>query len=220
MKLIVMPVARLNPEDLNTSAQNLIQKLADNAADFAAAPVADLTTHRGQLNTQLGELATLEAQVKAKRLQIDATAATVRTDMNELAEWGENHTQDPVKLAKVFQLRAARTPSGPTPRVVNLTLTHGDSAGPVDAGWDSLIASGVKSCEVQTVLNPLNNDPSVGPWTQQPTVTRSTCTLGGFTSGARIWVRARGIGPSGAGDWSDPATIQEPKRSAISCSTA
>jgi len=73
-----------------------------------------------------------------------------------------------------------------------------------------LAKQGVKSYEVQTVLNPLNNDPSVGPWTPQPSVTKSKCALLGFTSGARIWVRVRGIGPAGAGPYSDPATIIVP----------
>ena len=66
MKLIVMPVARLNPDALNIAAQTLLQKLADNAADFPGAPVGNLTAHQGDMDTQLGELATLEGQVTAK----------------------------------------------------------------------------------------------------------------------------------------------------------
>ncbi|HLX62038.1 MAG TPA: hypothetical protein VKX17_12220 [Planctomycetota bacterium] len=54
--------------------------------------------------------------------------------------------------------------------------------------------------------NPLNNDPNAGTWTQQDTVTKSKTALTGFTSGARIWVRVRGIGPNGSGEWCDPAT--------------
>jgi hypothetical protein len=137
-------------------------------------------------------------------------AQTVRGDANDLGDWGEDVTTDPVKLALVFELRDAPTPAGPTPRVQNVKLSQGDAAGEIDSGWNSLGKVGVKSYEVQTCLNPLNNDPSVGPWTQQPSVTKSKCTLGGFTSGARIWQRVRGIGPSGPGDWSDPATLIVP----------
>ena len=64
-------------------------------------------------------------------------------------------------------------------------------AGAVDSGWDSLYKFGVKGYEVQTMLNPLNNDPNAGTWVQQPTVTKSSCTLTGFTSSARIWQRVR-----------------------------
>jgi len=210
MKIIKMPVSGLNPDDLNTAATNLLTKLAENVADFPAPPVTDLTTHQGNLETQLGELATLEGQVTAKRLQIDSTCTVVRADMNNLGEWGEGVTQDPIKLAKVFVLRSAPTPSGPTPRAVNLKLSIGDAAGQVDGDWDSLYRQGVKSYEVQTVINPLNNDPNSGSWAQQPTVTKSKCTLAGFASGARIWVRVRAIGPNGLGEWSDPATIIVP----------
>jgi len=210
MKLIKMPVSGLNPDELNIAAANLLTKLAENVADFPAPPITNLTTHKGNLVTELGELAALEAQVIAKRLQIDATCDSIRADMTDLGEWGEGVTQDPAKLAKVFVLRSARTPTGPTPRVTDLKLSIGDSAGSVDVAWNSLYKSGVKSYEVQSVLNPLNNDPSTGPWVQQPTVTKSSCTLAGFASGARIWVRVRAIGPNGAGDWCDPATIIVP----------
>ena len=80
----------------------------------------------------------------------------------------------------------------------------------MDGHFDSLGNQGVKSYEVQTCLNPLNNDPSVGPWTHQPTVTKSKFTVAGFASGARIWVRVRAIGTNGPGAWSDPATLIAP----------
>jgi hypothetical protein len=210
MKLIRMVLSNLNPEQLRTAAANLLTKLAENVADFPAPPVTDLTTHQGNLETQLGELATLEAQVTAKRLQIDATCESVRDEMMAIGEWGEGVTQDPAKLSKVFDLKTAPAPSGPTPRVLNLKLSIGDSAGSVDGAWNSLYKSGVKSYEVESVLNPLNNDPNSGAWVRQPSVTKSSCTLTGFTSGARIWVRVRAIGPNGTGEWSDPATIIVP----------
>ena len=200
MKLIKMPVSELNPPDLNEFARDLLQKLADNAADFPAPPITDLTAHKTTLNSLLGQVASLEAQLTSLRLQLDAACGPVRNDMNAIGDWGEGVTQDPLILSKVFALRSARTPSGPTPRVTNLQLSIGDSAGKVDSAWNSLFKMRVKSYEVQTVLNPLNNDPSVGPWVQQPTVTKSSCTITGFTSGARIWVRVRGIGPNGPGD--------------------
>lgn len=206
MKIIKMPVAMLNPGDLNAAAANFLAKLAANSTDFPSAPVTSLTTDHTALNTQIGELANLQAQVTAKSLQIDATCALVRTDMNTLGDWAEGVTQDPVKLAKVAELRSARTPAGPTPRVMNLVLSIGDASGEVDAAWDSLHKQGVKSYEVQTQLNPLNNDPNSGTWVAQAPTTKSKASLTGFTPGARIWVRVRAIGTGGIGEWSDPAT--------------
>jgi hypothetical protein len=210
MKIIKMPVAGLNAEDLNAAARALLQKLADNATDFPNPPITDLSTHNASLTSLLSQVESLEAQLTSLRLQLDAGCDPVRADMNAIGNWGEGVTQDPLILSKVFALRSARTPSGPTPRVTNLKLSIGDAAGEVDAGWDSLTKQGVKSYEVQAVINPLNNDPNAGPWVQQPTVTKSKCTVGGFTSGSRIWVRVRAIGPNGPGDWSDPATIIVP----------
>src|SRR5437868_15482706 len=80
MKIIKMPVAGLNPADLNTAAANLLTKLAANATDFPSPPVTSLTTHRTALNTQIGALASLQAQVIAKGVEIEASSAQVRDD--------------------------------------------------------------------------------------------------------------------------------------------
>ena len=206
MKIIKMPVAGMNPADLNTAAANLLTKLAANSADFPSAPVTALTTDHTALNTKLGQLASLQAEVTSKSLEIDATCALVRTDMNTLGDWAEGVTQDPAKLSLIAALRATPTPMGPTPRVMNLVLSVGDASGEVDATWDSLYKHGVKTYEVQTNLNPLNDNPNTGTWVPQAPTTKSKTALTGFTPGARIWVRVRGIGTGGIGEWCDPAT--------------
>ena len=209
MKIIKMPVSELSPAALRVYIEALLAKLTAQATIFATPPAA-LATSLAVLVGLLNDLDNLEAQVTAKLLVIAGAAGTVRNNANALGDWAEGVTTDAAKLALVFDLRSARTASGPTPRVENVKLSRGDSAGEVDSGWDSLAEAGVKSYEVQTVLNPLNNDPSTGPWVQQPSVTKSKCTLGGFTSGSRVWQRVRGIGPAGPGDWSDPATVIVP----------
>jgi len=115
-------------------------------------------------------------------------------------------SNDPAKLSLIAQLRATPTPMGPTPRVTNLLLSVGDASGEVDAHWDSLYKQGVKTYEIETQLNPLNNDPMTGTWVHQPSTTKSKTALTSFTPGARIWVRVRGIGTGGTGEWCDPAT--------------
>ena len=205
MKIIKLMVAAMNAVDLNTEAKNFLKRLADNVAIFANPPAA-LGASRAILNTKLEEKASLEAQVISKGIEVEDAAAVVRKDMNDMGDWCEGVTEDPAQLSKVAPLRSDRTPAGPTPRVTGLDLTHSDAAGHVDAGWNSLYKSGVKSYEVQTMVNPLNNDPNTGTWVQQPTVTKSSCTVSGFASGSRIWARVRAIGPNGPGEWSDPAT--------------
>jgi len=50
-------------------------------------------------------------------------------------------------------------PMDPTPCVTNLLLSVVDASGEVDAHWDSLYKQGAKTYEIETQLNPLNNDP-------------------------------------------------------------
>lgn len=203
MKIIKMPVAGLNPDDLNLAAKNLLNSFAVNATDFPAAPVADLATNHAALDTKLGELDSLEACVTTKRLEIAAACGRVRKNMNALGDWAESVTKDHGKLGKVAALRAARTPAGPIPHVTKLKITHTDAPGVVVPMWASLYKSGVKSYEVQTLLN---GDPLTGTWVHQASVIKAKCTVTGLTSGARIWVRVRGIGTSGPGNWSTPVS--------------
>ena len=49
-------------------------------------------------------------------------------------------------------------------------------------------------------------DPVAGPYATAEQTTASKATLTGRTSGSRVWVRVRGVGPKGPGPWSDPAT--------------
>ena len=206
MKIIKMPVASLNPADLNAAAAVLLTRLADNHTDFPSPPVTALTADHTALNTKLNELASLQTQLAAKSMEIDATCVLVRTDMNALGDWAEGVTQDPAKLVLIAPLRATPTPMGLTPRVMNLLLSIGDMATEIHAHWQSLAKQGVKTYDVQTQLNPLNNDPNSGTWVPQPSTTKSKSALTGFTPGARIWVRVRGVGTGGIGEWSDPAT--------------
>ncbi len=105
-------------------------------------------------------------------------------------------------------LAAPRTPAGPTPRVQNVRLTVGDSVGTIDVAWNSLLRK-ASSYQLQSATN-LAGDPNTATWTNHDPVTKSSTTLGPFTSGTRLWIRARAIGTNGPGDWSDPATIIVP----------
>ena len=203
MKIIKMPVAGLNPEDLNLAAKRLLNSFAINTTDFPAAPVADLTTNQAALNTQNNELDALVAEVTSKRLEIADTCGRVRSAMNQLGEWAESVTHDPGKLGKVAPLRAGRTPAGPLPHVTKLKITHPDAPGVIVPRWASLYRAGVKSYEVQTLLT---GDPLTGAWVHQASVLKAKCTLPGLPTGARVWVRVRGIGTSGPGDWSTPVS--------------
>ena len=62
------------------------------------------------------------------------------------------------------------------------------------------------TAQAQVPLNRISVDPfTATTWQNKTSVTKSKTTLTGLTSGAKIWVRVRAIGPAGAGTWSDPA---------------
>jgi hypothetical protein len=89
--------------------------------------------------------------------------------------------------------------------VLNLVVTAGDNDGSLDASWDAL--RGANSYEIQTSVDPVTPT----SWTFKMSATRSSATLAGLTSGAKMWVRVRAIGASNStGPWSDPATKTVP----------
>ena len=102
-------------------------------------------------------------------------------------------------LSASLAVRAVKTPQTVPVAVQNLSLSVGDNAGTLDAHWDFL--DNAKSYEVQTSPDPFTSTSFV----TADTVTKSSTTLAGLTSGAKIWVRVRGINSAGKGAWSDPA---------------
>ena len=96
-------------------------------------------------------------------------------------------------------MRASRQPQSVPDPVQNLSVTAGDNSGELDAQWDP--PGNAKSYEVQTSADPFSD----ATWKTTETVTNSKAALMGLTSGAKIWVRVRGINSAGKGAWSDPA---------------
>jgi len=85
-------------------------------------------------------------------------------------------------------------------QVHNLTVTTGDSDGLLDVHWDP--ASAAKSYEIESSPEPM----TAGSFTHKDTVTKSSVTLTGFTSGTRVWLRVRAVNGKGKGAWSDPVS--------------
>jgi len=89
--------------------------------------------------------------------------------------------------------------------VLNLVLTAGDNDGTLDAAWDPLHGAG--SYEVQISVDPVSST----SWAFKTVANKSSVTLDGLTSGAKIWVRVRGVGAgNNKGPWSDPAVKTVP----------
>jgi hypothetical protein len=85
-------------------------------------------------------------------------------------------------------------------QVSNLCVTQGDNDGSLDHQWDS--DSNAKGFEVQTSPDPVTDSSYV----HRDTVTKSSCTTSGHTSGSRVWSRVRAFNSAGKGPWSDPVS--------------
>ena len=102
-------------------------------------------------------------------------------------------------LSAGLSVRAARQPQSVPDQVQNLAVTAGDNSGELDVQWDP--PGNAKSYEVQTSADPFSD----ATWKTAEMVTNSKVALLGLTSGAKIWMRVRGINSAGKGAWSDPA---------------
>jgi len=107
-------------------------------------------------------------------------------------------------LSAGLPVRATKAPQSVPNQVANLSLTTGDSEGTLDAHWDS--QDNASSFEVQTSADPFTPT----SFATRDTVTKSSTTLTGLTSGSRCWVRVRAINSAGKGAWSDPAVKTVP----------
>ena len=90
----------------------------------------------------------------------------------------------------------ATAPSQPQ----GLAATAGDHDGTMDLSWDPVVEAA--SYLIETSVDP----PTATSWQHLGVSTKSTFTVTGLTSGARIWFRVAAVNASGQSPWSDPAT--------------
>jgi hypothetical protein len=77
-----------------------------------------------------------------------------------------------------------------------LAVAPGDDAGTLNLSWGAMPAAVL--FEVQTSVDPVSRI-----WTNHPSVTKSSTSVSGFTSGAKIYSRVRAINAAGTGAWSN-----------------
>ncbi|HLG35864.1 MAG TPA: hypothetical protein VI757_13355 [Bacteroidia bacterium] len=169
-------------------------------------PLADITTAANKAEASA-------ARVAAAKSTLAQEVATQDTDEKSLQDLltAEGRTVDnKAKGDKAFiescGMPASDTPSpvGELPRVENLSLTHGDNPGEVDAHWNRVKKS--RNYTVQITADPIGS----APWTTKVTPTKSSVTITGQTSGTKVWVQVCANGTAGAAPFSDPAVIVVP----------
>ena len=103
-----------------------------------------------------------------------------------------------------FRIRSRPTPVGIPAKTVNLVVAAGPADGTLKAAWKPV--RGVRSYELEASPDPM----TPAGWIYKGTVTKSKATVNSFASGAKVWVRVRGIGAAGPGPWSDPTVKTVP----------
>lgn len=112
---------------------------------------------------------------------------------------------DAVKIESCnMPIRKPGTPIGPLGQVMNLLVKAGANAGELKASWKKL--RGAKSYEVQISVDPY----TALTWRGVAPSSKTRTVIGELISGAKMWVRVRGIGKGDPGVWSDVATMIVP----------
>lgn len=179
-----------------------LTKLTGNATMPDPDPtLAVAQVNYGAAKTSLDNIDTKEQELVTLRIQRDQLMDKAMDDYSSLGSYVQNKSKgDAAVIANAgFDVAGARTPAPPVSQVLNLVLTVGDFTGALDAAWDR--DPSAKSYEVQVSVDPMTD----ATWAYRLTAPKSSTTITGLTSGAKMWVRARAIGSDGPGAWSDPA---------------
>jgi hypothetical protein len=198
----------LNPDQTVDLANTIKTAMTTNAATFAN-PVPTMTALGTLITTASTKIAaynTAKAAAETAMAERDAAITALAGGLTQEGAYVESVANgDPAKVVLAgMQVRAAAAPIGVPAQVPNLALTAGDFPGTVDAVWDP--TRGASVYEVQISPDPMTET----GWNTKVTVTKSSATVQGLTSGNKVWVRARAVGAAGPGPWSDPAVKTVP----------
>jgi len=153
--------------------------------------------------TKINAYNLLTAQAETARLDRDVAIRLLDNGTAQLGDYVQNVSGgDATKIQSAgMSVRDDAAPIGTPARVLNLVLTEGDFEGTLDAAWDRVRGAG--SFEIQISVDPITPT----SWAFKQSASKSSATIQGLTSGAKLWVHVRAIGAgSTPGPWSDPAT--------------
>jgi len=202
MAKVKLGADRLNPEELVALANTIKTAMTGNANFPTPNPtLAALGTLITTTTTKIAAYDSAKAAAETALADRDAAVVALRGGLAQEASYVENASGgDAVKIESAgMSVRAPSVPVGPVTQVLDLVLSQGDFDGTLDLVCQPV--RGAKSYEIQVSPDP------PGTWTPKMTASKSSATLEGLTSGAKLWVRVRAIGADNQpGPWSDPAT--------------
>ena len=203
MAKVKLNLSSLADPQMILKAKDIKSKVTGNASFPTTTPsMATYGTLITTADTAVAESEAANATAKEKTLNKNIAMDALRAGTTQLGANIESLSGgDAIKILSAgMDVKSPKTPVGIPDQVMNFTVTSGDHDGELNLQWDPV--TGAKSYEIDTSPDPV----TATSWVKVKSVTKSTATLTGLTSGSRIWVRVRAVGSAGEGNWSDPGT--------------
>jgi len=207
MAQIKLNFSRISVRDKVTLVRQIIAAMEGNPHfPTPQPPLAALTTGADGLEQA-------EAEVQAVR-QEGKTKTTIRNgkedELDRLVAQAVGYVtmvsggDEAIIQSAGMDVRAAPGVSVAPSQPQGLVATAGDHDGTMDLSWDPVLEAA--SYVIETSADP----PTATTWQHQGISTRSSFTVQGLTSGARLWFRVAAVNASGQSPWSDPSTKTVP----------
>lgn len=207
MAKIKLGLGGKSPEDKVAQAVTIKTAMTGNATFGTPNPtLAAYGTATTTAQTKINAVNSAKAALEVALADRDAAIAVLDGLTVQMGSYVDNIANgDRVKIESAgFPVRAEGAPITLT-QVLNLVLTSGDFDGTLDVSYDP--THGATGYEIWTSTDPVSGT----SWVFNKTASKSSDTIPGLTSGAKLWVRVRATGANSlVGPWSDPATKTVP----------
>ena len=204
MAKVKLGLKELSP-DQKVDLANTIKTAMTGNANFTTPnpPLATIATLTTNAQTKIALCNTTRALLDTQLSDRDAALAALSNGLTQEADYVQNVSGgDRTTIESAgMSVRDDGAPIGTPTQVLNLVLTEGDFEGTLDAAWDRV--RGASSFEIQISVDPITPT----SWAFKQSASKSSATISGLTSGAKLWMHVRAIGAGNTpGPWSDPAT--------------
>ena len=207
MAQIKLNFSRLSVRDKITQVRQIIASMTDNPT--FPSPQPPLAT----VSAGVSALEQSESDVQGVR-QEAKTKTTIRNakedDLDRLVAQLVGYVtmisggDEAIIQSAGMDVRAAPGVSTAPSQPQGLAATAGDHDGTMDLSWDPVVEAASYVIEMSA------DPPTANSWQHQGISTKSSFTVPGLTSGARVWFRVAAVNASGQSPWSDPSTKTVP----------
>lgn len=203
MALIKLNYSRLSVPEQVALVRRIVTKMTGNSLfPTPQPPLSVLTAGADALEQAENEAQAARQEAKAK--------TTIRNnkedDLGRLVTQAVGYVtaisggDEEIIQSAGMDVRATPGTSTAPSQPAALSATAGDHDGTMDLSWDPVVEAA--SYVIETSPDPV----SATSWKHEGVSTKSTFTVPGLTSGARVWFRVAAVNPNGQSPWSDPAT--------------